>query len=143
MADDFDCLGVENRAALEAVLASGSAAPVALVNFLKFRENAAYERDRAEASMRLTGRQAYQRYVAGSQPVLAERGATTMLFGSGLLYAVGEGDWDALWINRYPNPAALAATVADRRLIGQLYHRAAGVERQHNIVVVKLAEGLE
>ena len=131
---EIDPFGIENEELFQSILASSNEEPLAIVNLLKFRDVAHYDTHRPESRLRLTGRDAYQKYIGYSRPILAEHGATTILLGDQVQYVVGEGRWDAIWINRYPNVQALAATISNPRLTSNLYHRDAGLENQANLI---------
>jgi uncharacterized protein (DUF1330 family) len=108
---------------------------IAMVNFMKFRERAAYP-DGADAS--LSGGEAIARYAAVSQKKVSEVGGK-FLFTAGVDFVlIGEQEeWDAIGIVEYPNRGAFLALFQDPEYIACHHHRVAGTER-HRMVVAKL-----
>nr|WP_246351844.1 DUF1330 domain-containing protein [Sphingobium subterraneum] len=115
-------------------MSASDGTPIVVVNLLKFRERALYPSDAPEHALGLSGRDAYQRYADASLEILAERGGAVLLQGTAPRYLVGQGDWDAVWINRYPGKQAYAETISDPRLPEILRHRAAGLDHQHAFI---------
>src|SRR6185369_576886 len=68
----------EQRAAIQA---ADDGKPIAIVNLLKFHDQAQYPAGSAEAAEGLTGRDAYRRYVAGWVALIAEFGGEQVYWG--------------------------------------------------------------
>ncbi|HEX2594367.1 MAG TPA: hypothetical protein VHL34_22885 [Rhizomicrobium sp.] len=77
---------------IQALMEKGPVGPIVMVNLLKFRETAAYEADKPEASQNLTGRQAYKRYSAEVVKYLGEVGASLVWRGNQSVVVIGNDD---------------------------------------------------
>ena len=119
---------------IAALAAEDDGGPIAIANLLKFHVTAQYPAHAAEASLGRSGRGAYQVYAEAFVALIAEFGGSTIYWGDTVGYAIGQGDWDAVWINRFPNLAALRAASADPRYAEMHRHRDAGLDHQHAIV---------
>jgi hypothetical protein len=75
-------------------------APVAMINLLRFREQAAYPADHSEAASALTGAQACALYGRDSGPVFRRVGGRTLWSGTPELVLIGAADerWDAAFV---------------------------------------------
>ena len=118
---------------VEALFAADGGGPVAITNLLKFKEKADYPAGATEASHGMTGREAYRLYADAFIDLIAEFGGRTVYWGDTLGYAIGAGDWDAVWINRFPDLQALRAASTDPRYAEMHRHREAGLAHQHAI----------
>jgi uncharacterized protein (DUF1330 family) len=121
----------EQRAAIQA---ADDGRPIAIVNLLKFHDQAQYPAGSAEAAEGLTGRDAYRRYVAGWVALIAEFGGEQVYWGDTVGYMIGDGPWDAVWINRFPSFAAVTAAASDPRYAALAVHRKAGLACQEALV---------
>jgi uncharacterized protein (DUF1330 family) len=76
--------------------------PIALVNLLRFAETAEIDGDR------MTGEQAYERYVHAIMPALVGAGGRPIFRGRGRTILIGPGyeRWDEIAIVVYPTRAA-------------------------------------
>ena len=119
------------RAALRA---ADDGRPVAIVNLLKFHGKALYPEGSAEAAEGLSGREAYLRYVAGWVALIAEFGGEQVFWSDTVGYMIGEGDWDAVWINRFASYAHVEAAANDPRYAELKRHREAGLAFQDALV---------
>jgi len=108
--------------------------PIAITNLLKFHAKAQYPSDAKEAALSLSGREAYRLYAKEFVALIAEYGGTTVYWGDAVGYAIGIGDWDAVWINRFPNLDAVKHASADPRYAIMHRHREAGLHHQHAII---------
>ena len=118
---------------IQAFLTADMDAAVCMVNLLKFKPKATYASDAAEASENLTGQEAYARYGAGVQKVLAKIGAKGQYAGPVTRFMIGEGDWDMVALVWYPSRKIFLEMPqrADYQAIH--YHRDAGLAHQHLI----------
>lgn len=106
--------------------------PIVMVNLLKFKDKATYADGDAEAAQNLTGQQAYAIYGAevaklGADP---EIGIKTIYFGPAHGFLIGEGDWDAVALARYPSRVHMARMMRDPRYQAAHRHREAGLKHQ-------------
>lgn len=78
--------------------------PIAMVNLLKFHAEARYTDGRAE---KISGREAYMRYVAQMGPIVQAGGGRFLFSGEvkGLVIGEVEELWDAVGIAEYPSRA--------------------------------------
>jgi len=107
---------------------SGSAddKPVFMLNLLKFKEKATYK-----DGENVSGVEAYGRYAKAFGKMLKDlniEGAETVFGGNTHQYLIGEGDWDAVAIVRYPNAQTMFNTVSSDAYRKIHYHRKAGLE---------------
>lgn len=101
--------------------------PIAQVNLLKFRVKSEYTADHELHGVDEPGGDAYQRYVDAFTDAAAEVGGTCLLYGTIERYFIGEGDWDAVFINRFPNRAAFIQTLNHPEYHAMHQHRDAGL----------------
>ena len=104
--------------------------PVAMLNLLRFRAQAAYPADHALAGAGLSGAEAYRRYGEDSGPVFAKVGGSILWSGRPELVLIGPADerWDAAFVARYPTAGAFLAMVTDPIYRQAVVHRQAAVE---------------
>ena len=104
------------------------AAPIVMINLLRFRRAAAYAPglDAAPCS----GREAYARYGAAVLPLLVRAGGRLVWRGSVGLVVVGPGDerWDEALLVEYPSRAAFIAMVSSEEYLRIGVHRTAALE---------------
>jgi uncharacterized protein (DUF1330 family) len=102
--------------------------PVFMLNLLKFKERATYN-DGEDVS----GAEAYGRYAKAFGEMLKElniEGAETVFGGNMNHVLIGQGDWDAAAIVRYPDAQTMFETVSSDRYRKIHYHRKAGLAGQ-------------
>ena len=105
-------------------------APVAMLNLLRFRKEAAYPVGHLSAEAGLSGADAYRRYAQDSGPVFARVGGTILWSGQPELVLIGPADerWDAAFVAHYPTAAAFLTMVTDPVYREAVVHRQAAVE---------------
>lgn len=108
--------------------------PVAQVNILKFRVKAEYRPEDPEYGEAISGRDAYMRYSEAFTVAAAEVGGTTLLLGDTERFFIGNGDWDAVLVNHFPNRQAFIATLNHKDYKDMSRHREAGLLCQELIV---------
>lgn len=108
--------------------------PVAQVNILKFKVKAAYRPEDPEYGEAISGRDAYMRYSEAFTVAAAEVGGTTLLLGDTERFFIGNGDWDAVLVNQFPNRQAFIATLNHKDYKEMSRHREAGLLCQELIV---------
>ena len=106
--------------------------PFVMVNLLKFREHAEYPDGREPE---LSGREAYERYVAAVQACLASVGGKSLYAGAVTDLLLGEVEdlWDMVALAQYPSRAAMMAMVQSPEYQAIEKHRIAGLAGQLNI----------
>ncbi len=119
---------------IAALMARDDGGPIAIANLLKFHSSAQYPPDSKEASLNLSGKEAYRKYAEAFRSLIAEFGGATVYWGDTIAYAIGAGEWDAVWINRFPSLDALRAASTDPRYAEMHRHRDAGLDYQEAIV---------
>jgi uncharacterized protein (DUF1330 family) len=117
---------------IEKMISGGPKGPMVMVNLLKYRDKAAYESDRAEAKLNLSGRDAYQRYGMVALQHVMKRGGKIVWGGQQNFVMIGalEGnDWDEVVCVQYPSGDAFMDMTQDAEYLAAHYHREAGLER--------------
>ena len=100
------------------------AAPIVMLNLLKFRDVADY-RD----APRVTGRQAYERYSKAVVPLVWEVGGQPLWMGearAGVIVPDGES-WDEVVLVHYPSRAAFLRMVTSNAYQAIVHHRTAAL----------------
>jgi uncharacterized protein (DUF1330 family) len=112
--------------------------PIMMLNFLRFREKAAYEDDR-EA----TGAEAYATYGEESGPIFRRVGGEIIWRGKPELMLIGPQDkhWDLIFVARYPSAAAFLEMVTDPDYRIAVKHRQAAVLDSRLIRTAESGEG--
>ncbi|HVN85263.1 MAG TPA: DUF1330 domain-containing protein [Candidatus Binatia bacterium] len=109
--------------------------PIAMVNLLKFHDTAQYQDGRPE---RISGREAYMRYIAEMGPIVEKAGGRFLFSGDvqGIVIGEVEEPWDAVGIAEYPSRAEFhrIATSPEVQAIG--IHREAGLAGQLLILTI-------
>lgn len=105
-----------------------------MINLVRFRDQADYPADHANAGKELTGRQAYAEYGRTSGAVFARVGGSVVWRGTMEAMVIGPGEehWDAVFIACYPNAAAFMEMVTDPA------YRVAVVNRQAAVLTSRL-----
>lgn len=119
-----------NREALNAIFATQDESAIAVVNLLKFHDVAQYKEGSPEYGQNLSGREAYTRYVNVFSLLLKEYGGSVQFWGMTEAYFTGDSNWDATWINVYPNRETFKRVTSDQRFKDIFYHRQAGLLAQ-------------
>lgn len=112
--------------------------PIMMLNFLRFRDKAAYA-DGREA----TGAEAYAAYGRESGPIFRRVGGTIMWRGKPELMLIGPKDkrWDLIFVARYPTAGAFLEMVTDPDYRIAVKHRQAAVLDSRLIRTVEAGEG--
>ena len=106
--------------------------PIVMINLLKFKDRAAYAESDPEHGDDISGAEAYARYGAevgklGADP---EIGIKMVYFAKAFGFLIGDGDWDAVALARYPSRAHMARMMRDPRYQQAHRHRVAGLQHQ-------------
>lgn len=106
--------------------------PIVMVNLLKFRDKATYAEDDPEHGEDISGAEAYSRYGAAlADFVSEEKIGLTQLFGApAIRMMIGDADWDAVILARYPSRKHMMTMTSDPRYQAAHRHRAAGLLHQ-------------
>lgn len=101
--------------------------PIAMLNLLRFREQAAYPEGSGHAAC--TGREAYARYSAHALPAVAAAGGQVLFSGSALAHPIAppEERWDEVLCVAYPSVKAFFAMVMAPDYQAQSVHRSAAL----------------
>jgi uncharacterized protein (DUF1330 family) len=130
LADGGPSFGEFNRDQLRAMIAVEDDAPFYMVNFIKFREFAAYP-DGRDAT--LSGREANDRYNA--LPIILEIGGRPVFVGGVERQLLGDDTlWDQVAVVEYPSREAFVSMLERPDFQETSVHKDAGVER--SIVLV-------
>jgi len=99
--------------------------PVFMVNLLKFKDRATYK-DGEDVS----GKEAYGRYSKAFGEMMRAKGVETIYGGAANVFMIGQGDWDAVAIVKYPSAAKMFEAVSSDEYRKIHKHRRAGLEGQ-------------
>ncbi len=112
--------------------------PIMMLNFLRFREKAAYE-DGREA----TGAEAYAAYGKERGPIFRRVGGEIIWRGKPELMVIGPKDkhWDEIFVARYPTASAFLEMVTDPEYRIAVKHRQAAVEDSRLIRTTETEKG--
>lgn len=103
--------------------------PLHMLNMIRFKDKASYEKGSEFAVKGWTGEQAYAEYSRHSSPIAARAGGKVAYFGMPQLTLIGaeHEKWDAIFIVSYPNLASFLALVGDPEYKKHAFHRSAAV----------------
>jgi uncharacterized protein (DUF1330 family) len=111
-----------------------------MLNLLRFRENADYSDfpDLAPSGS-MSGRDAYDLYVAHTLPFLTTAGGEVQFLGNGGRYFIGplEERWDVVMLVRYPSLQAFLDMAQNGEYLTGLGHRTAALEDSRLLPVVE------
>lgn len=121
-----------DEAQIQGFLEPGPEGPICMVNLLKFRPRAEYDDGRES---QLTGREAYDLYVAGVTDLLADVGGYLGFDGKVERLALGEVEelWDAVGLAVWPSRKVMLEVMQSEAMQALSVHRAAGLAGQLNI----------
>lgn len=115
--------------------------PVTMVNLLRFREWADYSAfPQLAPPAPVTGRDAYDRYIAHTLPFLTATGGSVQFIGAGGPNLVGPHDerWDLVLLVRQASVADFLAFATDEAYLAGIGHRTAALEDSRLLPVVEL-----
>ena len=112
--------------------------PILMLNFLRFREKAAYPDGRAA-----TGAEAYAAYGRDSGPIFRRVGGEIVWRAQPELMLIGPPDkqWDLIFVARYPSAGAFLEMVTDPDYREAVKHRQAAVADSRLIRMSEAPEG--
>jgi haloalkane dehalogenase len=108
---------------MQAFLALPDDRPIVMVNLLKFKP------DGGEAE--------YAKYAAAVQPILEKLGAKVLFSGKAHFCLIGQADWDAIALVRYPRKKTLFQMATSPEYQAIHHHREAGLQGQINYAVIE------
>ena len=106
------------------------AGAITMLNLLRFRAEADYSQYEAlRPSTPITGRAAYERYLAGIRPCFAQFGSRIIYQGTSAEFLIGptEERWDMVLLVEHPSVAQFMALAQDAAFLQQAGHRVAAV----------------
>jgi uncharacterized protein (DUF1330 family) len=117
---------------VQAFFGAPETGPFVMVNLLKFNPRAEYP-DGSEPD--LSGAEAYGRYAAAVQKLIARAGGRVVYGGvvTGLMLGDVEELWDSVGLVEYPSLAAFLAMITSPEYRAIEHHRKAGLAGQLNI----------
>ncbi|HKL63446.1 MAG TPA: DUF1330 domain-containing protein [Woeseiaceae bacterium] len=112
--------------------------PIQMLNFLRFRDKAAYADGR-----KATGAEAYAAYGRDSGPIFRRVGGEIVWRAQPELMLIGPPDkqWDLIFVARYPNAGAFLEMVTDPDYREAVKHRQAAVADSRLIRLREAPEG--
>ncbi|MBI1188555.1 MAG: DUF1330 domain-containing protein [Alphaproteobacteria bacterium] len=124
---------------MKALMETGPAGPIFMVNLLKFKDRAAYEDGRASD---LSGRDAYMIYGRAVMDILPKFGGRAIFAGDVTHLSLGKVEelWDEVAIAMYPERAAMVRMSMSEEWRAAAVHRSAGLKGQLNIETVASPE---
>lgn len=123
---------VPEAAQMQVMADRGPDGPIVMVNLLKYRAQAAYPAERAEAKEKLSGREAYQRYGMVALQHVMGLGGRIVWGGPQKLVFIGDAqanDWDDIVCVYYPSRQTFLGMTQNPDYLAAHYHREAGLER--------------
>ncbi len=118
----------------------GIQGPVAMLNLLRFREEADYSASPELAPPApISGRAAYERYVRHTMPFLNDAGGSLELFATAGTYFVGPADerWDLVMLVRQASVADFLAFASNQAYLAGIGHRTAALEDSRLLPIVE------
>lgn len=132
---------------LEPTQASGAAffsqtisGPVVMLNLMRFREVADYSADPELApDTPISGREAYEKYMAHTAPFLAESGGEVIFLGDGGKFLIGpqKEQWDLVMLVRQKSSADFLAFAQNEAYMAGIGHRTAAVEDSRLLPIIE------
>lgn len=103
--------------------------PVAMINLLRFRPEAAYAPGHASHGAGLSGQEAYRAYGKAAAAPFTRAGGRQVWSGQPELTLIGPAEeaWDMAFIAEYPSGAAFLAMLQDPEYQAAVIHRQAAV----------------
>ena len=120
----------------------GIAAPVVMLNLLRFREVADYSAAPELApDAPISGAEAFQRYIDHTLPHLRESGGDLLFLGRGGRFLIGpEAErWDMTMLVKQASVESFLAFAGDEPYLGGLGHRTAALEDSRLLPLVERA----
>jgi uncharacterized protein (DUF1330 family) len=118
-----------SREAMAAFRGLPAGQPIAMINLLRFRDQADYAPDHASYGAGLSGQVAYKAYSQAAAAPFTRAGGRQVWVGKPELTVIGPADeaWDLAFIAEYPSGAAFLAMLQDPDYQAAVIHRQAAV----------------
>ncbi len=113
---------------------------VVMLNLLRFREVADYSHHPELVPDRpISGREAYQKYIDHTRPLLEATGGGIMFLGEGGSFLIGpeEERWDAVILVRQKSLSEFMSFATDKKYLAGIGHRTAALEDSRLLPLVK------
>ncbi len=113
---------------------------VVMLNLLRFREVADYSSSPELApSEPISGRQAYQKYIENTLPILTQNGGSLVFMGEGGKYLIGPGEelWDLVLLVRQKSLPDFMAFTKNKEYLAGMGHRTAALEDSRLLPLVE------
>jgi uncharacterized protein (DUF1330 family) len=137
-----------NRTHLEPTQKSGAAlfsrrieGEVVMLNLLRFREIADYfQHPELMPTRPISGREAYQKYMDHTQPILEATGGGIMFLGEGGSFLIGpeEERWDAAMLVRQKSLSDFLSFATHKEYLAGIGHRTAALEDSRLLPLVEV-----
>ena len=104
--------------------------PLVMLNLLRFREHADYSANpQLACTTSISGREAFERYVTHTLPLLKKSGGDLLLLGSAGSWLIGPSDesWDMVMLVKQSSLASFMAFASDPNYLAGLGHRTAAL----------------
>jgi uncharacterized protein (DUF1330 family) len=125
-----------------AFFSRGVEGPVVMLNLLRFRDVADYSAapELAPATP-ISGREAFDRYIAHTDPFLRDAGGELLFLGDGGPFLIGPPDerWDLVMLVRQRSTQDFLAFARDEAYLAGLGHRTAALEDSRLLPLVEAA----
>jgi len=116
---------------------------VVMLNLLRFRDVADYSASPELApSEKISGREAYQKYIDHTLPFLRESGGDIVFLGEGGKYLIGpqKEQWDLVMLIRQKSLADFMAFASNQEYMAGIGHRTAALEDSRLLPLVEFKE---
>lgn len=114
--------------------------PVVMLNLLRLRELADYSATPTLAPQApISGREAFDRYIAHTLPHLRESGGTLVFLGDAGDYLIGPPTerWDLVMLVRHRSSQTFLAFASNEAYLGGMGHRLAAIEDSRLLPVIE------
>ncbi len=123
-----------------ALFSRGITGEVVMLNLLRLRDVADYSASPELApSESISGREAYEKYIAHTLPILRKTGGDLLFLGEGGHYLIGPQDerWDVVMLVRQASLADFMAFASNEAYLAGLGHRTAALEDSRLLPLVE------
>jgi len=115
-----------------------------MLNLLRLRDVADYSANPELAPSRsISGREAYQKYIEHTLPILRKTGGDLVFLGEGGQYLIGpqEERWDLVMLVRQTSLADFMAFASNEAYLAGIGHRTAALEDSRLLPLVEFKDG--
>ena len=114
--------------------------PIVMLNLMRFREVADYK-DNPELApaMPISGREAYEKYIAHTAPFLESSGGEMIFIGDGGTFLIGPQteQWDLVMLVRQRSAADFIAYAQNEAYMAGIGHRTAALEDSRLLPIIE------